>query len=117
MVAITAVFKVRVVSLGLTEGLNVIMRMKHRHISYLFTCVGFAIAFLAGRTLLNGQNHVLLARTSLVFGIITIIIGFCCYVRSKGYHPAWGLSLLIIGPCAFLIFFLLPERKEFIKLL
>ena len=91
---------------------HIMVTKRHRLISNLVICVGLAIAVVSCYALIHQHDHQELAQTMLVFGSSLMFFGFCYHLWSKGYNPAWGLSFFLIGPIAFIIFALLPNKVE-----
>lgn len=51
-----------------------------------------------------------LGRVLVFFGCLMFEVGFWCYLKAKGYHPAWVLLSVCFGPMALLVFMILPDR-------
>jgi hypothetical protein len=47
-----------------------------------------------------------------IIGAASLFIGFAYYLRAKGYNPIWSFLIFLFGPIAFVILFLLPDRKQ-----
>jgi Flp pilus assembly protein protease CpaA len=84
---------------------------KRRRICNSVICIGFVIALVA---LYFNHGHQDSAVPAMVLGSSLIFFGFCYYLWSKGYNPVLAFLFFFIGPIAFIVFWMLPDKnKEF----
>jgi hypothetical protein len=88
------------------------MHTKNRRWSDLTSGLGFGLVLFACWLGIYRDGYGPLAWPLLAVGCISMFAGFVYYVLAKGYHPAWAFLILLLGPAAFLVFFLLPDRHE-----
>jgi hypothetical protein len=53
-----------------------------------------------------------LAGPLLIAGFVLMFAGFWFHVQAKGYNPVWTLLIFLLGPLAFLVLFILPDRER-----
>jgi hypothetical protein len=88
------------------------MHKTSRRRSDVASLFGFAAFVVALWLLVCKDGYQSFAWPLAALGLLSMFVGFFYYIRAKGYYPAWAFLIFLVGPPAFLVFFILPDRAK-----
>jgi hypothetical protein len=88
------------------------MNVRYRRSSDVATVLGVIGISLGCWLLFYHGGFDTLGKSSLVVGALLLYLAILLYALAKGYPAWWCLLLFIIGPGAFFVFWILPDRHH-----